>query len=86
MVEIQNVYPYMQYTTDLLHVTVTDMIQSVIAQAVYLDPNHRQGLEQNRHLGIFWGQFKTAVIILHHFKLVLSELEVSAYSLNLISD
>ena len=33
------------------YVPVTDMIQSVIAQAVYLDPNHRQGIEQSKHLG-----------------------------------
>ena len=32
-------------------ITVTDMLQNVIAQAVYLEPNHKQTAERNRIVG-----------------------------------
>ena len=38
-------------------ITVTDLLQNVIAQAVYLEPNHKQTAERNRIVGSqpnFW--------------------------------
>ena len=32
-------------------ITVTDLLQNVIAQAVYLEPNHKQTVERNRIVG-----------------------------------
>ena len=40
-----------------IFITVTDMLQNVIAQAVYLEPNHKQTAERNRIVGSqpnFW--------------------------------